>query len=88
MEIAPASVLSEHTESIGYAPTLAKRNDPTGRPMEQEATPPPPGGDPCDGSAAPLVLALVQGSRFTSEELDRIKTLIDDEKAKRGGPSA
>lgn len=31
----------------------------------------------CDGAAAPLVLALVQGNRFTTEELDRIRKLID-----------
>lgn len=31
----------------------------------------------CDGAAAPLVLALVQGNRFTTEELDRIRGLID-----------
>jgi predicted transcriptional regulator len=39
----------------------------------------------CDGAAAPLVLALVQGNRFTAAELDRIKRLIDDAKARRGG---
>ncbi len=32
----------------------------------------------CDGSAMPLVLALVQGNRFTPEELDRFRRLIDE----------
>jgi BlaI family transcriptional regulator, penicillinase repressor len=36
----------------------------------------------CDGAAAPLVLALVQGNRFTTEELDRIRKMIDEAKAK------
>src|SRR5271163_1812930 len=36
----------------------------------------------CDGAAAPLVLALVQGNRFTSEELDRIRRIIDEAKTK------
>jgi BlaI family penicillinase repressor len=36
----------------------------------------------CDGAAAPLVLALVQGNRFTAEELDRIRKLIDEAKTK------
>jgi BlaI family transcriptional regulator, penicillinase repressor len=37
----------------------------------------------CDGSAAPLVLALVQGNTFTTEELDRIRRLIDEAKKER-----
>lgn len=40
----------------------------------------------CDGAATPLVLALVQGNRFTAEELDRIRRLIDE--ARRGGASS
>ncbi len=32
----------------------------------------------CDGRAAPLVLALVQGNRFTSEELARFRKLLDE----------
>jgi BlaI family transcriptional regulator, penicillinase repressor len=36
----------------------------------------------CDGEAAPLVLALVQSNRFTTEELDRIRKLIDEAKRK------
>jgi BlaI family penicillinase repressor len=31
----------------------------------------------CDGNAAPLVLALVQGYRFTPEELARFRRLLD-----------
>lgn len=37
--------------------------------------------DLCDGLAAPLVLALVQGNRFTAEELARFQGLIDAAKA-------
>jgi BlaI family transcriptional regulator, penicillinase repressor len=36
----------------------------------------------CDGAAAPLVLALVQGNRFTTQELDRIRKMIDEAKTK------
>jgi hypothetical protein len=36
----------------------------------------------CDGAAVPLVLALVQGNRFTTEELDRIRKIIDEAKTK------
>ena len=36
----------------------------------------------CDGSATPLVLALVQGNRFTSEELDKFRRLIDEAKSR------
>ena len=36
----------------------------------------------CDGAAVPLVLALVQGNRFTTEELDRIRRIIDEAKTK------
>jgi predicted transcriptional regulator len=32
----------------------------------------------CDGQAIPLVLALVQGNRFSAEELARIRRLLDD----------
>jgi BlaI family penicillinase repressor len=39
----------------------------------------------CDGAAAPLVLALVQGNRFTAEELDRIRRLIDEARKGQGG---
>lgn len=38
----------------------------------------------CDGAAAPLVLALVQGNRFTSEELDRIRGIIDEARKGQG----
>ncbi len=31
----------------------------------------------CDGRAAPLVLALVQGGRFSADELARMRRLID-----------
>jgi BlaI family transcriptional regulator, penicillinase repressor len=32
----------------------------------------------CDGQAAPLILALVRGSRFTPEELERLRRLLDE----------
>ncbi len=32
----------------------------------------------CDGRAAPLVLALVQGHRFSADELARVRRLLDD----------
>jgi predicted transcriptional regulator len=31
----------------------------------------------CDGQAAPLLLALVQGNRFSAEELARFRRLLD-----------
>jgi predicted transcriptional regulator len=47
----------------------------------------------CDGRAAPLVLALVQGGRFTAEELERMRKLLDEAAVEppatgqpRGGP--
>jgi predicted transcriptional regulator len=32
----------------------------------------------CDGQAAPLILALVQGNRFSPEELRRMRWLLDE----------
>ena len=32
----------------------------------------------CDGRAAPLVLALVQGNRFSAAELARLRRLLDE----------
>ena len=32
----------------------------------------------CDGRAAPLVLALVQGNRFSADELARLRRLLDE----------
>lgn len=32
----------------------------------------------CEGSAVPLVLALVQGNRFSAEELANLRRLIDE----------
>jgi predicted transcriptional regulator len=32
----------------------------------------------CDGRAAPLILALVQGNRFSAAELARLRRLLDD----------
>ena len=31
----------------------------------------------CDGTASPLVLALVEGGRFTPEEIGRFRELLD-----------
>jgi predicted transcriptional regulator len=42
----------------------------------------------CDGAAAPLVLALVQGHRFTAEELARFRRLLDEAGARPDGPGA
>jgi BlaI family penicillinase repressor len=39
----------------------------------------------CDGSAAPLLLALVEGNHFSAEELMRLRRLID-EAAGRSAP--
>ncbi len=36
----------------------------------------------CDGRAAPLVLALVQGNQFSPEELARLRRLIDEAAAR------
>ncbi len=32
----------------------------------------------CDGTAVPLVLALVQGHRFSTEDIDRFRKLLDE----------
>ncbi len=37
----------------------------------------------CDGEPGPLVLALVQGQRFTPEELAEFRRLIDEVEGKR-----
>lgn len=37
----------------------------------------------CDGSAVPLVLALVQGNRFSPEELAKFRRLLDEEGGRR-----
>ena len=37
----------------------------------------------CDGQAVPLVLALVQGNRFSREELARLRQLLDNAASKR-----
>jgi predicted transcriptional regulator len=39
----------------------------------------------CEGRAAPLVLALVQGGRFSAEELARLRRLLDEA---AGSPAA
>jgi predicted transcriptional regulator len=36
----------------------------------------------CDGTATPLVHALVQGQRFTPEEIERFRELLDELEAK------
>jgi BlaI family transcriptional regulator, penicillinase repressor len=41
----------------------------------------------CDGRAAPLVLALVQGNRFSAEELARLRRLLDEAAAGTYPPS-
>ena len=37
----------------------------------------------CDGQAAPLILALVQGNRFSAEELERMRQMLDEAASKR-----
>ena len=32
----------------------------------------------CDGRAAPLVLALVQGNRFSADELERVRRMLEE----------
>jgi BlaI family transcriptional regulator, penicillinase repressor len=41
----------------------------------------------CDGEAVPLVLALVQGNRFSPEELARLRQMIDLAAARRAPKS-
>ena len=42
----------------------------------------------CEGTATPLVLALVEGSRFTPEEIEQFRKLLDElENKKRSNPS-
>ncbi|HXT59482.1 MAG TPA: BlaI/MecI/CopY family transcriptional regulator [Pirellulales bacterium] len=36
----------------------------------------------CDGTTTPLVHALVQGQRFTAEEIERFRELLDELEAK------
>jgi BlaI family transcriptional regulator, penicillinase repressor len=42
----------------------------------------------CDGRAAPLVLALVQGNRFSADELVRLRRLLDEAAAGSPPPSS
>ncbi len=41
----------------------------------------------CDGRAAPLVLALVQGGKFSPEELARLRRIIDQAAADPAAPT-
>ena len=41
--------------------------------------------DLCDGSATPLVLALMKGNRFTPEVLARLRRLLDEASGKPPG---
>ncbi len=41
----------------------------------------------CDGSAAPLLLSLVQGNKFTPAELARFRRLLDEAGGKPRRPS-
>jgi predicted transcriptional regulator len=40
----------------------------------------------CDGRAAPLVLALVQGNRFSADELARLRRLLDEASDPKSSP--
>ena len=81
------ATLLRRLESKGYAASepdggmlvyraAVSREDLLGRRLRDAAE------ELCDGATAPLVLALVQGNRFTSEELDRIRRMIDDSRKK------
>jgi predicted transcriptional regulator len=37
----------------------------------------------CEGTATPLVMALVEGERFTAEEISRFRTLLDQLEGKK-----
>ena len=37
----------------------------------------------CEGAATPLLLALVEGQRFSSEELEQFRKLLDELEAKK-----
>jgi predicted transcriptional regulator len=39
----------------------------------------------CDGTASPLLLALVQGGRFTPEDIQRFRRLLDELDPGEGG---
>ena len=54
------------------------RDDLLGRRLREAAD------DLCDGDAVPLVLALVQGHRFSAEELARFQSLLDEGRAAEG----
>jgi predicted transcriptional regulator len=41
----------------------------------------------CEGTATPLVLALVEGSRFTPEEIEQFRKLLDELDTKKGKAS-
>lgn len=81
------ATLLRRLESKGYATSesvngslvyraAVSREDLLDRRLKQAAA------ELCDGAAVPLVLALVQGNRFTTEELDRIRKMIDEAKRK------
>jgi predicted transcriptional regulator len=43
----------------------------------------------CEGTPAPLVLALVEGHRFTPQEIEQFRQLLDQLEGKKGkGPGA
>jgi predicted transcriptional regulator len=41
----------------------------------------------CEGTATPLVLALVEGQRFTAEEISQFRQLLDQLECKKKSPS-
>jgi predicted transcriptional regulator len=41
----------------------------------------------CEGTATPLVLALVEGQRFTAEEINQFRQLLDQLEGKKKSPS-
>ncbi len=42
----------------------------------------------CEGTASPLVMALVEGVRFTPEEIDQLRKLLDQLEEPKDGPDS
>jgi BlaI family transcriptional regulator, penicillinase repressor len=79
--LATKGVVAGATEAIPHVyRALVLREEMLGQRLREAAD------ELCDGRAAPLVLALVQGNRFTPEELARFQGLIDAAKAEAKGP--
>jgi len=79
--LAAKGVVAPATEAIPHIyRALVLREEMLGQRLREAAD------ELCEGRAAPLVLALVQGNRFTPEELARFQGLIDAARAEAEGP--